>query len=123
MPMIDISGVPHETSQEKLVQLEDSVEKRMATAMGMEATMFHAYPHVSPTERTRPRDMIFGKITTAFFYENREEEETQAKARAATNAAAIAIWRCYGGKYTVEVFPPDYMDPSLRTRIKAAPAS
>lgn len=119
MPMIEFKGLPHDTPQKILAELQDNTEEAIAQVLGCPLAICHSEPIVSSVERRRPKEFVWGHITTAFFYKEPDTELARQTMKAATGAVAAAIWRVLNGEFTVEIFPPPYMDQvNLKTMIK-----
>lgn len=119
MPMIEIKGLEHDTPQSALEALQEQVEAALAHGLEIDERMCHSDPIVSPVKRKRPKVLIWGHITTAFFQDKPEDEDSERRVKAATKATAEKIWEILEGRFTVEIFPPPYMNQmKLKTLVK-----
>jgi len=119
MPMIEIKGLAHDTPQGTLEALQEQVEAALAQGLELDERICHSEPNVSPVKRKRKKVLVWGHIASAFFCNSPESEEARTKFKAATKATAETIWELLDGKFTVEIFPPPYMDQNLKTLVKS----
>lgn len=119
MPMIEIIGLENDTPQAVLEKLQEEIETALANGLEVEKSKCHAEPNISPIKRKRTKVFVWGRITTAFFWDKPQHPDSERRVKAATEATANKIWELLCGEVSVEIFPPPYMNQmTLKTLVK-----